>query len=281
MCRKSLVFNFSPVVVVALAMTVLSQSTPAVVLDAARGHEDGCDRPASPPHSETTRSARGPVVMARYFGATTAYGHGVLGDAVEAEGLMVRYEYGDRVVCDSVLAGAQRVFEDTSPRLVDIDGDGVNEVIAVASHQRFGARLELYGYPSPAEDFRLLASTPYIGQRFRWLAPAGAADFDGDGVLDIAYVETPHLGKRLKIVSVKGDELVTLVEAGGFSNHRIGDRVIWGGIRDCGDGPEIVLGDAQWSSIVAVQMRDAQVASRKLTDLSSFDTFSAVMDCQY
>jgi len=244
------------------------------VLDEARGPQDGCDRPASPPHSDSVHSTVGPVIMARYFGATTDYSHGVLGDSIEATGLLVRYDTGDRVVCDTVLAGNARVFEDTSPRLVDIDGDGINEVIAVSSHQRLGARLELYGYPGPTQDFQLLASTPYIGQAFRWLAPAGAADFDGDGILDIAYVETPHLGKLLKIVRLKDSELVTFAQAAGFSNHRIGDPEIWGGVRDCSDTPEIILADRNFSQIVAVRLKDGELLSRPLAPLTSFDRFA-------
>lgn len=278
MCR-----TVSKALTVALAVGLLSPVLPdraeAQVLDSARGHEDGCDRPEGPPNSPSVRSDDGPVVMARYFGVTEDYEHGVLGDALEAEGLLVRYDNGERVVCDTVLAGPDRVFEDTAPRLADLDGDGVAEVIAVASHQDFGARLELYGYPGLGRDFQLLAHTPYIGTAFRWLAPIGVADFDRDGRTDIAYVETPHLGKLLKIVRPEGDRLVEIASAQGFSNHRIGEPIISGGVRDCGDGPEMVLADRGWRRVVAVRFEAGAFLSRDLGPFKSHESVDAVLQC--
>ncbi len=219
------------------------------------------------------------MVLARYFGVTDTYQHGVLGDALEAEGVLVRYDNGERVICDTVLAGPERVFEDTSPRLADMNGDGVNEVIAVASHRSFGARLELYGYPRLGQDFQLLGHTPYIGTAFRWLAPVGVADFDDDGRLDIAYVETPHLGKTLKIVTPEGGELVEIASASGFSNHRISETFISGGIRDCGDGPEIVLADGAWRRVVAVRMEATKLVSRDLGIFETHQSLDTTLKC--
>jgi len=253
--------------------------TEAEVLFSERGHEDGCDRPPGPPGNPSDLSDVGPVVMARYFGVTEDYGHGVLGDALEARGLLVRYDNGVRVICDSVLAGPGRVFEDTAPRLADLDGDGVNEVIAVASHQDFGARLELYGYPGLEQDFQLLAHTPYIGTAFRWLAPIGVADFDGDGQRDIAYVETPHLGKVLKIVTPDGGELVEVASTSGFSNHRIGEPFISGGVRDCGDGPEMVLADRGWRRVVAIRIEAGAFLSRDIGKIESRRSFEDALRC--
>ncbi|MEM7044907.1 MAG: VCBS repeat-containing protein, partial [Pseudomonadota bacterium] len=193
--------------------------------------------------------------------------------------VLVRYDNGERVICDTVLAGPERVFEDTAPRLADMNGDGVNEVIAVACHQSFGARREHYGYTGLGQDFQLLSHTPYIGTAFRWLAPVGVADFDDDGRLDIAYVETPHLGKTLKIVTPEGEELVEIASASGFSNHRIGERFISGGIRDCGDGPEIVLVDGAWRRVVAVRMEATELVSRDLDIFETHQDLETMLKC--
>ncbi|WP_350335777.1 FG-GAP repeat domain-containing protein [Coralliovum pocilloporae] len=256
-------------------------STPASsqVLDAARGPEDGCQRPAPPPQSEIVTSDQRPIIQARYFGATRAYTHGVLGDTIEAEGLLVRYDDGTRVVCDSVLAGKNRVFEDTAPRLVDLNGDGRNEVIAVASHAQKGARLEVYGYPAPGQDFQLLAATPYIGRSYRWLAPIGAADLNGDGRMEIAYIDRPHLAKTLRIWRYDNHTLTEIAVQPGYSNHKIGWPFIAGGIRSCDDTPEMILATANWSSIVAVSLVDNKVRTEVIGRFDGPESLQASLSC--
>lgn len=252
----------------------------AQVLDAARGFEDGCARSEPPPNSRVARSDQGPVVLARYFGATDAYRHGVLGDAIEAEGLLVRFDDGARVVCDTVMAGADRVFEDTGPRLADLNNDGVNEVIAVASHADFGARLEVYGYPGPGRDFQRLAETPYIGRAFRWLAPVGAADLDGDGAVEIAYVDRPHLAKVLRIWRYGTDGLAPVADLPGFTNHAIGWDFIAGGLRSCGGRNELILASGDWSTIQAVTLSaDGDLSARELARFDGPISLDAAMAC--
>lgn len=217
--------------------------------------------------------------MARYVGATTEYGHGVLGDAVEAKGILVRYDNGTRVICDTVEAGAGRVFEDTSPRLHDLNGDGVNEVIAVASQANQGARLEVYGYPGLGQDFQLLAATPYIGTRFRWLAPIGAGDLDGDGHIEIAYIDRPHLAKTLRIWRYKSGMLTEIATQPGYSNHKIGWPFIAGGLRDCGKGPEMILATGNWSRIVAARLEKGRITNRDLGTYRGPDSLTAALAC--
>ena len=99
-----------------------------------------------------------------------------------------------------------------------------------------GASLAVYG---PSRQAR--TPTPFIGQPNRWLAPAGIADFDGDGRVEIAYVDRPHLLGELVFVRLEGDRLVETARLPGLTNHRIGDDFISGGVRDCGQGPELIL----------------------------------------
>ena len=251
----------------------------AQVLDDGRGFEDGCDRPAPPPFSKIVTSDQGPVGAARYFDATTAYGHAVLGDGVEASGLLVRYDDGVHVICDTVTAGSDRVFEDTSPRLADLAGDGLNEVLAVASHAKQGARLEIYGYPGPGQDFQLRAATPYIGTPFRWLAPVGAADLDGDGHVELAYVARPHLARTLRIWRYIDGSLTQIATQPGFTNHKIGWPFIAGGLRDCGTGPELILATADWSSLVAVRLQSGRITSRDLGPFEDAENMADSMVC--
>jgi len=75
-------------------------------------------------------------------------------------------------------------------------------------------------------------------------------DFDGDGVLDVAYVETPHIGGTLRIWSFADNEARQIASDPGYSNHRIGQNFITGGVRDCGKGPELVLPNAGWTKTI-------------------------------
>lgn len=229
--------------------------------------------------SETITSENGPVVATRYFGATTDYAHGVLGDTIEARGLLVRYDNGDRVICDTVEAGPDRVFEDTAPRLVDLNSDGVHEVIAVASHADNGARLEVYGYPALGQNFQLLAHTPYIGRSNRWLAPVAAADLDGDGRMEIAYIDRPHLAKTLRVWRYESGRLTEVAVQQGFSNHKIGWPFIAGGLRDCGKGPRMILATGNWSRIVAVELNDGTVKTRNLGPFNGPESLDQAMVC--
>jgi len=156
------------------------------------------------------------------LGATiTACSDGVLGDAVEAGGLRVRLRGGAEL--DTRLP-ADSVFEDLRPRVADLDGDGRDEILVVRSYLEAGAVLAVYG----VRDGKLvqLAQTDPIGRAYRWLNPAGVGDFDGDGGLEIAYVQTPHIGGILYIMSFRDGRLRRKGRRPGFSNHAMGSRAL-------------------------------------------------------
>jgi hypothetical protein len=194
------------------------------------------------------------AVSATYEGPTTRYPHGALGDDVEHTTLSVTLRDG-RVL--RARWDAPVVFEDTAPRLVDLDGDGRPEVLTVEAHERQGGRLAVWGV---AEDRLIpLAATPWIGQRFRWLAPLGAADLDGDGAMEIAYVDRPHLAKILRVwrITFPSPGTATLTEiatAPNLTNHRLRDPSIPGGIRSCDETPEMITANADWSRVIATRL---------------------------
>lgn len=210
------------------------------------------------------------ITAASYIDPTLRYDHGVLGDAVEWGALRLKMSDGTRI---QISLPQTLVFEDTAPRLADLDGDGAPEVIVVESSLDRGARLAVYG---PAGR---ITATPHIGQRNRWLAPVGAADLDSDGRIEIAYVDRPHLAKTLRIWRYVDGTLHHVADHPGLTNHKIGWDFIPGGLRECGGGPEIILSSADWSSVMAVRMMGGQITTRNLAPYKGPDSLTSATNC--
>ncbi len=163
-----------------------------------------CDYPGPPPGSAEATSATGDIRWAGFSDATGRYDHAILGDAVEAGGL--RAATADKDGCALwVLLPETKVFEDLSPRIADLDGDGRNEIIVVETDIARGASLAIYGLRNG--QLKRLAATPPIGRTHRWLSPAGIADLDSDGRMEIAYVDRPHLARVLRVWSYRHGRL--------------------------------------------------------------------------
>ncbi len=150
---------------------------------------------------------------------TKRYGHGVLGDAIEAGGFALRLP-GGRVIVYRL--GQDAVFEDRRVRLHDLNGDGRPEAIIIKSYLRRGAPVAIYRLNNGA--IVPLAEGPAIGTPNRWLNIAGIADFNGDGRIDIAYVQTPHLAGIVRIFEFRGQRLREIGSITGYTNHIIGSR---------------------------------------------------------
>ncbi len=195
------------------------------------------------------------IVAAEYTQPTTRYDHGVLGDAVEWGALQVRLADGRT---ETFVLPETLVFEDIAPRLADLDGDGAAEVIVVESSLTKGARLAVWSAAGR------ITATPHIGSRNRWLAPVGAADLDGDGRIEIAFVDRPHLAQILRVWRFAAGGLTEVAAADGFSNHQIGWDYIAGGIFDCGQGPEMVLASSDWQRVLAARLESGAIVTRDL-----------------
>jgi hypothetical protein len=211
------------------------------------------------------------ITSATYADPTTRYRHGILGDAIEHGTLLVQKSDGRAV---SISLPQSDVFEDTAPRLADMDGDGTNEVIVVQSNQRLGAKLAIY------DETGLVAATPYIGRSNRWLAPLGAADIDGDGAVEVAYIDRPHLAKTLRIWRFANGKLVHAADLAGYTNHRIGERDIAGGIRTCNGTPEMIVATADWSRLVAITFDGTEFQAQILGRDTSRPAFADAMACK-
>jgi hypothetical protein len=204
----------------------------------------------------------GPIGEAWLIRPTRRYDHAVLGDAIEAGGLAVANSRGRRIIYE---LDKDSVFEDRMARLVDLDGDGTPEIVTVHSYPDSGAALAVYGLKNDELIVRL-AQTRAIGHPHRWLNPLAAADFDGDGRIEIAWVETPHIGGVLKVARLYGHgenrALEPFAELAGFSNHARGSRELFGGTTFDwnGDGrPDLILPSADRKRIRVVAFESGKL----------------------
>lgn len=229
------------------------------------------------------------ITAAQYIEPTSAYPHGVLGDDEEWGAVLVTIKppdaKKDRLLGKKpeltyrIAARARSVFEDVAPRLWDITGDGTPELVVVESHQDKGARLVIFGLIDGVPE--QIAATGHIGQRFRWLAPVGAADFNGDGHIEVAFIDRPHLARTLRVWQYSNREFGEIAVMSGLSNHNIGEDFITGGVRDCGKGPEMVLVSGDWRDVVAVTLDDHRLRSRRLGRHRDDKHLNKALECGY
>ena len=217
-----------------------------------------------PGSSETAKSDRRPGMLpdgviargtgtiraAWLTGPTRRYTHGVLGDDIEASGISIELGTGEVL---SLALGPDAVFEDRVPRLVDLTADGRDEVLVVKSYQTMGAALSLVAEVDGRRS--VIAEGDPVGQPYRWLNPVGVGDFDGDGRVETAHVETPHIGGTLVLSRLERGRLVSIQRIGGFSNHRMGSRELGlSAVLDAnGDGvPDLAVPDNSRTSLRVV-----------------------------
>ena len=227
------------------------------------------------PDSLVTMLNSSGIQSAWYDDATDRYAHGVLGDAIEPSTLVVKDEKGCTL---SVVLDQKHVFEDLAPRLANVDGIPGNEVITIRSHREFGAQVVIYQLSE--NEIKLLASTPYIGTSNRWLAPVGIADFNNDGDMDIAYVDRPHLAKTLRVWSYRDGKLHQIANKRGYSNHRIGEDFISGGLKSCDENVAMITADSSWNRILETTLKDNQLSSRDIGEFQGPESLSSALQCE-
>lgn len=213
------------------------------------------------------------IVGASFDNPTTRYPHGVLGDTVEWGTLVITTEDWSHKTNYRIELPVERVFEDLEPRLADVDLDGDMEVILVESEASMGAQLAIY------DQTGKIAATPHIGARNRWLAPIGATDLDGDGFVELAFIDRPHLAKTLRVWRYKDGDLRPVADLPGLTNHKIGEDFITGGLRDCGQGPEMITVSADWYNIMSSTLQGDKLETRALARFEGQNSVRRVLDC--
>jgi len=210
------------------------------------------------------------ITNAHFTEPTTRYAHGVLGDVVEWGALSLSLSDGRQL---TMRLPEALVFEDIAPRLADVDLDEDVEVIVVESSQTAGARLSIY------DETGRIAATPHIGRPNRWLAPIGAADLDGDGYIEIAYIDRPHLAKTLRIWRYEAGKLTEVASQPGLTNHKIGWDFILGGIRTCDGAPQIITASGDWSRIIASTFDGTAIMMTDVGVYAGPDSLATALSC--
>lgn len=205
-------------------------------------------------------------------GPTTRYRHGVLGDAIEATGLMLIETMPVPRVVRTMRVSKDLVIEGIAPIWSDVTGDGAPDVVVTVSDHRRGARIVVFD-----TDGGIIAEGPAIGQGFRWRHQLAVAPFGPRGELEVAAVRTPHIGgvvefyridgTILRIVAeVEGHEHVEMTAAAdfvvtpsaGYGSHALGSRNLDMAI--AGD----LDGDGRIELLVPTHTRTALAAVRRV-----------------
>jgi hypothetical protein len=209
------------------------------------------------PGSQAVRGSRD-IAWAWLGTPTLRYPHKALGSATHAATLHVLMAGAKGELKELVYTlPFNKVFEDLTVRLADLDGDGRDEIIVVESDAVRGSATVVLGVRSglQAKSLVELARSPYAGSTFLWLNPVGTADFDGDGKLDVASVITPHIGGTLTLYHYNPPKLEAFARAMDISNHRMGDpeqdvAVI---VELPGTRPTIVVPDMSFKALHALR----------------------------
>lgn len=119
--------------------------------------------------------------------------------------------------------GMGEAFADFTPRIADLERSGEDQIIIVKADVAQGTTLAVAGLGP--DGLKILAESPLEGMASSWLNPAGVADFDGDGLPDIALVRDPDGSGTLELWHYAGRQLTRTLALSGFSNHWSGAAV--------------------------------------------------------
>lgn len=150
---------------------------------------------------------------------TSRYGHGVLGDRIEAGSITLVETMPSPRIALQVEIGPENVIEGISPIWADLDGDGAREIIVTESNASQGAQIVAYD-----QQGNRVAAGPAIGAGSRWRHQLAVAPFGPNGELELVAVLTPHIGGVVEFYRMRADRLEIVARVPGYSSHGIGSR---------------------------------------------------------
>ncbi len=273
----------------------------AVRIDGAGTLTDAGAAPDGPPELTEDGEARSPFTQQALFsdplpdtrvvqsgdfavalaGPTDRYGHGVLGDAIEASAIVIAN------LCTNergrIEIAAPDVIEGVAPLLGDIDGDAELEILVTLSNADEGARLAVYEFSGA-----LLAESEPIGRGNRWRNQLAIAPFGPDGELEVVDVRTPHIGGTVQAFQLAFDEDGPRLELVAASDDRYTSHVL--GLRNLdmalavdanADGRlDVVVPTSDRTALVALTRTTASQGWTTIADLSLSNPLSTNLASQ-
>jgi hypothetical protein len=182
---------------------------------------------------------------------TTSYDHGVLGDKIEAAGMILAEARPQVRILSTIATPGLQVVEGLAPIWTDWDGDGQREIIVTLSDLELGAQIVLYD-----EEGNQLAAGPAIGRGYRWRHQIAIAPFGPQGEMELVDVLTPHIGGVVEFYQWQGDELRIVAQVPGYTSHVLGSRnldMAAAGDFDGDDRVELLLPSQQRTELGAIR----------------------------
>jgi hypothetical protein len=218
----------------------------------------------------------GGIAAAWYALPTSRYRHGALGDMVEGGMLVARREDGHEL---RYLLPETEVFEDIAPRIADLDGDGISEIVTILSSISEGASIAVFAVSGDVLIRK--AATRFLGRAHRWINIAAIESFTGRASREIAVVVTPHIGGTLFFLRYQANSLRQVAAMEDVSNHVFGSPELrLSAVADINDDGRIDLalpaGDRKSLVIVGFTPQGFEVLARARFGAPLIGPFSTI-----
>lgn len=200
-------------------------------------------------------TAQAADISARYGAPEERYDHDILGDTPEWTSVTLTVDGRDY----SAALPKGHLFEDITPHLIQ----GAHPAaVVVETDITKGSQVAIYA-PKGGRLVKV-ANTPYIGTPHRWYSMVGVADLNGNGAIEVAFIDRPHLAKVLRIWRWDGARFTEIAAIPDLTNHQIGWNYAFGGLRSCGGTNTLIVASGDWSKPYEIAMNGGKITKRQI-----------------